>query len=482
MVWGVLLTLLLSATTAGLADGPAGAATVRGFNGKTITIGGMWATSYFAGAQVGALAYINQINKTNYLHGIKLKFAGYVNDNLDPATALSGVRQLVNQYGVFAIVPDLSAVNPGTYLKSQKILYVGGGFDGSYCSNKVTTSLWGYAATGCLVPSNPPVMPNTYAQYYGYVKAKTGTSHPTDAIFSGDVASGATSVKLATVSAKGAGFKVVYAKANLPVAASDYTPYVQQLMTANHGKQPQAISCQGTTQCVPMWTALKNAGYVGSYWSPLGPVAALNTSMQGTVTLASYNVSPSVALTGMQNAMSAVAPGTQLTGYSNVPAYFDTAMFATAVHTVQARRTGDHPGQRPKCTVDNQVGHSGPGGSYLVPGVHSGRYPLLLRTRRLHWWRHQAGLSLLLQFQGLQGHPGRRKGGLSGSWQMAAVDAARLERFFARWMTPTGVLLIVATHRGMAVDHPVDAGTGQAEGAPTGEWQLAGDLVVPAGS
>ena len=343
MVWGVLLTLLLSATTAGLTDGPAGAATVRGYNGKTITIGGMWATSYFSGAQVGALAYINQINKTNYLHGVKLKFAGYVNDNLDPATALSGVRQLVNQYGVFAIVPDLSAVNPGTYLKSQKILYVGGGFDGSYCSNTVTTSLWGYAATGCLVPSNPPVMPNTYAQYYGYVKAKTGSSHPTDAIFSGDVASGATSVKLATVSAKGAGFRVVYAKANLPVAASDYTPYVQQLMTANHGKQPQAISCQGTTQCPPMWTALKNAGYVGSYWSPLGPVAALTTSMQGTVTLASYNVSPSAALTGMQNAMSAVAPGTQLTGYSNVPAYFDTAMFATAVHTVQARKLAITP-------------------------------------------------------------------------------------------------------------------------------------------
>ena len=450
MVWGVLLTLLLSATTAGLTDGPAGAATVRGYNGKTITIGGMWATSYFSGAQVGALAYINQINKTNYLHGVKLKFAGYVNDNLDPATALSGVRQLVNQYGVFAIVPDLSAVNPGTYLKSQKILYVGGGFDGSYCSNTVTTSLWGYAATGCLVPSNPPVMPNTYAQYYGYVKAKTGSSHPTDAIFSGDVASGATSVKLATVSAKGAGFRVVYAKANLPVAASDYTPYVQQLMTANHGKQPQAISCQGTTQCPPMWTALKNAGYVGSYWSPLGPVAALTTSMQGTVTLASYNVSPERGAHGNAECHERRRPWYAVHRLLQCSCLFRHRHVRYRGAHCAGEETGHHPSQRATGPVDHQVGHSGPGKSDPVPGVHSGRDPLLFRARRLHRWHHQAGLSLLLQFQGLQSHPGRRKGGLTGWCQIAAANAATAIKILCRWMTLTNRVDFPSTKRSSA--------------------------------
>ena len=113
-------------------------------------------TSFFSGAEIGAQAYIKQINKTNYLHGIKLKFAGFVNDAFDPATALSGVRQLVNQYGVFAVVPDLSPVNPGSYPTSRRILYVGGGFDSTYCSNKVTTSLWGYSSGGCPAPSSPP--------------------------------------------------------------------------------------------------------------------------------------------------------------------------------------------------------------------------------------------------------------------------------------------------------------------------------------
>ena len=340
---GAVLAVLLSATGAGLRGGQAGAATVRGFDGKTITIGGIWGPQNFSGAQTGAQAYITQINKTNYLHGIKLKFAGFVTDGNDPASALSGVRQLVNQYGVFAIVPDLTPFNPPTYLTSQRILYVGGGFDGTYCSTKVTTSLWGFSSGGCLVPSNPPVMSDTYGKYYSYVKAKTGSVHPTDALFSSDTESGATSVKLATVSAKGAGFNVVYAKSPVPTTASDYTPYVQQLITSDHGKQPQAISCQATTLCISMWTALKNAGYTGSYWSPLGPVAALSSTMAGTVTLATYNNAPNTGLTTMQNAMNAVVPGTQLTGYANVPAYFDTAMFATAVHAVQVKKQAITP-------------------------------------------------------------------------------------------------------------------------------------------
>jgi len=340
---GILLAVLLSATAIGVTTGQAGAATVRGFNGKTITIGGMWDTANFAGAQVGTEGYINQINKTNYLHGIKLKFAGYVNDDSDPATALSGVRQLINQYQVFAIVPDLSAVNPGSYLASQKILYVGGGFDYSYCSTKVTTSGWGYSAGGCLVPQNPPVVSNVYGQFYTYVKAKTGSVHPTMGIFSNGNASGSNSAKTATVAAKGVGFNVVYNKASIPSTASDYTPYVQQLMTSNNGKPPQAIACQLTAQCIPMWTALKNAGYTGSYWSPLGPIPSLYSTMAGTVTIATYNNAPNPGLTGMQNAMDAVTPGTQLASYSNVPSYLDTAMFATAVRLVQAKKQAITP-------------------------------------------------------------------------------------------------------------------------------------------
>lgn len=97
-------------------------------------------------------------------------------------------------------------------------------------------------------------------------------------------------------------------------------------MTATSGRQPQAIACQLTAQCIPMWSALKDAGYTGSYWSPLGPIPALYTSMAGTVTIAAYNNAPNAGLTAMQNAMDAVVPDTQLTSYANVQAYFATAV------------------------------------------------------------------------------------------------------------------------------------------------------------
>ena len=317
---GVLLTVLLVATaacsnsssssTTTTGAGQTSGGPVRGLTGNTLTVGGIWSTANFPGAEVGAEAYFAQINQTNYLNGIKIKFAGFVNDNQDPATALSGVRQLVNQDNVFAIVPDLSAVNPGTYLASQKILYVGGGFDFSYCSPTVTTSLWGYAFAGCLVPSNPPVVPDTYGQYYNYVKTKTGSANPTMAIFSNDNASGSNSVKLSTVSAKGAGFKVVYNKADVPITASDYTPYVQQMLTSNNGKAPQAIACQLTEQCIPMWTALKNAGYTGAYWIRSAPSPQTRFALRWDGDHLHVQQRAQRGATTMQNAMNAITPGT----------------------------------------------------------------------------------------------------------------------------------------------------------------------------
>ena len=339
----LLLTGLLSAAAVGVTTAQAGAATVRGFNGKTITVGAVWYAADFPNAQVGAQAFFSQLNKTNYLKGIKIKFDTYLNDDADPATALSAARQLVTQDQVFAIVPDLSDVNPASYLKSQQVPYVGGGFDYTYCSTNVSTSVWGFSTGGCLVPQSPKFMSNTYRQFETYVAAKTDSAHPTIALFSNSGSSGSNSVRLATVSAKGAGFDVVYVKAPIPTVASDYTPYVEQIMTANHGKPPQAVGCQLTEQCIPMWAALKNAGFKGSYWSPLGVIAALDSAMAGTVTTSTFNNEPNPGLTTMQNAMDAVAPGTQLQGYANVPAYFAASLFATAVHLVQTKHEAITP-------------------------------------------------------------------------------------------------------------------------------------------
>jgi hypothetical protein len=162
-------------------------------------------------------------------------------------------------------------------------------------------------------------------------------------MFSNDDASGETSVKLQSVEMNGVGFKVVYNKAPVPITATDYTPYVEALLSSASGKQPDVIVCQLTAQCIPIWTALKNDGFSGTFYTPLGPISALASALAGTVTVAYYNTSPNPGLTDLENQLNAFSPGTQPTGYANVPAYFGAAMFVQAVHIVQTKKQAITP-------------------------------------------------------------------------------------------------------------------------------------------
>lgn len=301
---------------------------------KTIVVAGLGTASLFSAAGTGAQAYFDQINASGVLKGIKIKFLGLTDDGGSPASTLSASRKLVTQDHVFAIVPDMSQFNSGTYLASQHVPYVGYALDSTYCSTKTTTSLWGFGFDGCLVATNPPRVPDALAPLFTYSSRKTASAHPTFLSFSADTQSGQSAANLNGVSAKGAGFKVVYSKGVLPAVVSDYTPYAEQWMTSSAGKPPQVIECLLTTQCVNAWQALKAVGYSGIFYDNLGGIAALAKSLAGTVTANFYNSQPNAALTQMQNAMNAVSPGTQLVGYSNVPGYFAASMFVQALKKV----------------------------------------------------------------------------------------------------------------------------------------------------
>ncbi|HWE70323.1 MAG TPA: ABC transporter substrate-binding protein [Acidimicrobiales bacterium] len=301
---------------------------------QTILVGGLGTASLFTAAGTGAQAYFNQVNASGVLKGIKIKYIGFTDDGGTPASALSAVRQLTTQSHVFAIVPDMSQFNPGTYLASQGVPYVGYGLDSTYCSNTPSTSIWGFGFDGCLVPNNPPIVADSLSPLFKLATAKTGAANPTFLAFSADTQSGQSAATLNSVSATGAGFKVVYSKGVLPVTVSDYTPYVAQWMVANGGKPPQVIECLLTTQCVNAWQALKAVGYTGIFYDNLGGIAALQSSMAGTITANFYNSSPNPGLTQMQNAMNAISPNTALVGYSNVPGYFGASMFVQAVEKV----------------------------------------------------------------------------------------------------------------------------------------------------
>jgi ABC-type branched-subunit amino acid transport system substrate-binding protein len=312
------------------------AASSRGFDGHTIKVAGISELSNFAGAEIGSEARFKRANDTNELNGIKIQFQEMANSNFDPATALSEVRRLVTQDQVFAIVPDLSAENPGPYLAQQQVPYLGYGFDTSYCSPTPSTSVWGFGYNGCLVPTNPPKMPDSFSNLYKYVSGKTGKQHPTMALFSSDIQSGKDATKFQASAAQGAGFNVVYAKGVFPTVTSDYTPYVQQWLRAAGGKAPDTLTCLAATQCIQIWQAVQAAGYQGTFYHTLGNVDALAKVFAGTYTAAFYNTdtASNPGLAQMQADFQAFKPGTALTGYSNVPAYFAADMFIQAVKKV----------------------------------------------------------------------------------------------------------------------------------------------------
>ena len=197
LVVGVAVVAALAASTLAGSVGSAGAArSVRGFDGTTITLASLGVTAQFTpGVPNGVQARIKAFNDDNEIKGVKLKWTEFADDGQADATALNEVRRLVTQTGVFALVGDTSANNPGAYLNQQHVPYFGWAFDNSYCSNKQSTALYGFGYSGCLVPANPSVMGDNGFQSIKYVSQKTGHKNPTLAIFSNDTEAGKNSVK-----------------------------------------------------------------------------------------------------------------------------------------------------------------------------------------------------------------------------------------------------------------------------------------------
>ncbi len=303
--------------------------TKRGFDGTTIKMAGIGSAANFGEADVGAQARFKRFNDSNEVDGIRIDYTEFADDRQDPAQATSEVRRLVTQERVFALVPDLSAVNPGDYLKQQHVPYVGMAFDNTYCSQEPDDSIYGFGYNGCLVPTDPPVMPDNYRALYSYVKEQTGKDHPSIVLFSNDNESGHNSTRLQSVSAEGAGFDVVYAEGSVPLTTSDYSPYVQDWMSADGGDPPDAMYCLMSVQCLDAWAAVKAAGYDGTFQTSLFSDLLIQP-LAGTVASAFYNTEENEGLTRMQEDLQAFDPDAELSS-TNAFAYFAADMFIQAV-------------------------------------------------------------------------------------------------------------------------------------------------------
>jgi ABC-type branched-subunit amino acid transport system substrate-binding protein len=311
---------------------------VRGFDGTTIKVGSLGYKATLATSQIGAEARIKRFNDDNEIKGVKLQYTGFEDDNSDPATALSSARKLVTQDQVFAIVGDTSTYNPKDFLAQQKVPYFGWGFETSYCSPKTpSTSLWGFGYNGCQVNTQPQRVVDFAGKVYEWVSAKLSKQHPTVALINYDSDASRSTMTQNVIAYKGSGFDVVAAKSVLPAppsVISDYTPYVQQLLTSNGGKAPDVIDCLVATECIQIYSLLQGQGYSGIFQHALYTDILVKPFAGSIVTAsnANYNSTGIASLDQMKQDVDAVKPGQKLDNII-LSGYASTDMFIQALKT-----------------------------------------------------------------------------------------------------------------------------------------------------
>jgi ABC-type branched-subunit amino acid transport system substrate-binding protein len=274
---------LVGAVVPVLALGVAGAAGARslphaqsapGFDGKTIKVSGLLSASNFFDAPTGAQARFKVANDTGELgKGVTIEYGETADDKFDVATSINEARRLVEQEGVFAVVPMVTATGPGDYMNQKKVPYFGWGFDKSYCGPGDT--LYGFGFSGCVLPPDPKKVPDFSAGNPYKLLTEKGIKKPTIAAIGTDSAPGHASMKSFIAQATGSGLKVVWAKPVLPAppaVTGDYSPYVQQIMASNGGKGPDMLFLgAGLNDGLAMPKAMHSAGFEGpvmtSYYS-----------------------------------------------------------------------------------------------------------------------------------------------------------------------------------------------------------------------
>ena len=271
-VRSVLLAVVVASLVAVTSVSASQAATKRqavpGFDGSTVTIAGYGIKQQLPGAEIGAKARVQQFNDTNEIKGVKIDFKEFADDGQSAATALSEVRRLVTQEGVFAIVPDDSLNTPHDYITQQKVPTFGGGFTGAYCTPKPDKNIWLFGFQGCQVTDKPAVTGDSEELILKYVQPQTGKQHPTIAHIIEDTPSGKTAIRLHAAQVKGGGWgKETYNKASIPLDASDFTPYVQDLMQAGaNGGPPDVIRCGANfAACLGIYNLLRAQGFKGEF-------------------------------------------------------------------------------------------------------------------------------------------------------------------------------------------------------------------------
>jgi ABC-type branched-subunit amino acid transport system substrate-binding protein len=352
------------ATSAAVPAGAQSGENTQGISKTTIKVAGMGDSGAFFSEDsvgLGAKARFARANKDKELPGgRKIQMVAWGDDKSDTATAVAEERRLIQQEGVFAIVPEATIEYQGQLANQTHTPVISLGYDPASCPEGSSKNWYIYSFQGCLVSPAPK-----YANdHLGIIKAaatkegfaKAGTE-PRTAIISPDNPAGKTTQANWTVAAQKNGMNVVYSRASTPAppaVVGDYSPYVQALLAT----KPDIIISLGTSaDYIGLGKALQAANFKGMFLIPIySPQLAAGVGPHYAETQSGTPESTAPAMQQIKKDLEAYKSGTK-PDTLNTYGWLQAEMFIQAMKKAGKNPTGEK--------VQQILQHF----TYEVPGV-----------------------------------------------------------------------------------------------------------------
>lgn len=256
---------------------PSGGGDVRGVTDTTITIGGLAALTSpqggYTGADVGAKARFERANAEGGIAGRAIDYIGTKDDGEDATRNLDLARQLVQQDEVFAVVPVLGQgflPQSSDFLVEEQVPFVGWGFMPGFCHND-----FGFGFNGCVSPPDGKTSNTSLADTL--VDHLDMDAESSVAVIGYDADGGRTGAIQLAAAFENRDVRVVVQDATVPTTdTTDFTPWVEKVMTADDGEPPTAVAMVTLfNNTVGLTGALRDAGYEGAIMNYLTYVPGL---------------------------------------------------------------------------------------------------------------------------------------------------------------------------------------------------------------
>jgi ABC-type branched-subunit amino acid transport system substrate-binding protein len=237
--------------------------TTAGVTPTQIKVGAILYKAFYADAAIGFQARIKRENDAGGVNGRKIVLDTVLDDNQTADTDLTAAKTLVQQDGVFAVAPVMTAAFGGAqYLNDAKVPFLGWSIEPRWCGLN-----WGFGFegndcdqatlkfTGDFGPAVAKLFPDGQVQGKAIVLTAEDNNSARAAL-----------TNFAKIWEHD-GAKVVLVDTSIPsppAVVADYTPYAQKIMTSNNGGPPDYIEMvNSVSDTIGLYKKLVQFGYKG---------------------------------------------------------------------------------------------------------------------------------------------------------------------------------------------------------------------------